>query len=102
MKNIVAGHEAVTAAEFTELALGIDLELFTGSATESAMERAARLDVAHEVLTELRESDPETAAYAESLLRTLPLKTRQSDGRRPRRAVRRSVKGRAAGSAVAA
>ncbi|MFJ1832122.1 hypothetical protein, partial [Streptomyces sp. NPDC088178] len=82
MKNIVAGHEAVTAAEFTELALGIDLELFTGSATESAMERAARLDVAHEVLTELRESDPETAAYAESLLRTLPLKTRQSDGRR--------------------
>ncbi|SCF79659.1 hypothetical protein [Streptomyces sp. Ncost-T10-10d] len=102
MKNIVAGHEAVTATEFTELALGIDLELFTGSATESAMERAARLDVAHEVLAELRESDPETAAYAESLLRTLPLKTRRPDGRRPRRAVRRPVKGCMAGSAVAA
>ncbi|MFB7077969.1 hypothetical protein [Streptomyces sp. NPDC056308] len=102
MKNIVAGREPVTATEFIELALGIDLELFTGSATESAMERAARLDVAHEVLAELRESDPETAAYAESLLRTLPLKTRQSDGRRPRRAVRRPVEGRAAGSAVAA
>ncbi|MFB6946322.1 hypothetical protein ACFWGL_38265 [Streptomyces sp. NPDC060286] len=102
MKDIVAGREPVTATEFIELALGIDLELFTGSSTESAMERAARLDVAHEVLAELRESDPETAAYAESLLRTLPLKARRSDGRRPRRAVRRSVNGRAAGSAVAA
>ncbi|MFB6947752.1 hypothetical protein ACFWGL_34980 [Streptomyces sp. NPDC060286] len=102
MKNIVAGREPVTATEFIELALGIDLDLFTGSATESVMERAARLDVAHEVLAELRESDPETAAYAESLLRTLPMKARQSDGRRPRRAVRRSVEGRVAGSAVAA
>ncbi|MFI5768555.1 hypothetical protein ACIA74_08370 [Streptomyces sp. NPDC051658] len=101
MKNIVAGHVAVTATEFTELALGIDLELFTGPAVESELERAARLDVAREVLAELRESDPETAAYAESLLRTLPLK-RQPSGRRPRRAVRRPVKRCAAGSAVAA
>ncbi|GAA2940697.1 hypothetical protein ACYCCF_17775 [Streptomyces argenteolus] len=102
MKNIVAGREPVTATEFIELALGIDLELFTGSATESAMERAARLDVAHEVLADLRESDPETAAYAASLLRTLPLKT-QTSGRRPRRAVRRPAKASAvAGSAVAA
>ncbi|MFJ1613856.1 hypothetical protein ACIODT_10580 [Streptomyces sp. NPDC088251] len=101
MKYIVAGREPVTATEFVELALGIDLELFTGPATESAMERAARLDVAHEVLAELRESDPEAAAYAESLLRTLPLK-RRTDGRRPRRAVRRPVAGCTAGSAVAA
>ncbi|MET8740314.1 hypothetical protein [Streptomyces sp. NPDC004728] len=101
MKSIVAGREPVTATEFVELALGIDLELFTGPAVESAMERAARLDVAHEVLAELRESDPEAAAYAKSLLRTLPLK-RQPSGRRPRRAVRRPVKGRVAGSAVAA
>ncbi|MFF0397276.1 hypothetical protein ACFYSJ_16100 [Streptomyces sp. NPDC005248] len=102
MKTIVAGREPVTAAEFIELALGIDLELFTGSAAESALERAARLDVAHEVLAELRESDPETAAYAESLLRTLPLKQPRLSGRRPRRAVRRPVKGCTAGSAVAA
>ncbi|MEV5204367.1 hypothetical protein [Streptomyces sp. NPDC053720] len=101
MKNIVAGHVAVTAAEFTELALGIDLELFTGPAVESAMERAARLDVAREVLAELRESDPEVAAYAESLLRTLPLK-RLTDGRRPRRTARRPLTGSTAGSAVAA
>ncbi|MEV6747416.1 hypothetical protein AB0N21_23920 [Streptomyces sp. NPDC051080] len=96
MKNIVAGREPVTATEFVELALGIDLELFTGPATESAMERAARLDVAHEVLAELRESDPETAAYAEALLRTLPLK-RRPGVRRSRRTV-----AHAAGSAVAA
>ncbi|CAM5486382.1 hypothetical protein [Streptomyces atroolivaceus] len=88
MKNIVAGREPVTATEFIELALGIDLELFTGSATESAMERAARLDVAHEVLADLWEDDPETAAYAASLLRTLPLMT-QPHGRRPRRTGRR-------------
>ncbi|MET7308182.1 hypothetical protein ABZS68_13905 [Streptomyces sp. NPDC005571] len=102
MKTIVAGREPVTPTEFIELALGIDLELFTGSAAESVMERAARLDVAHEVLAELRESDPETAAYAESLLRTLPLKQPHPSGRRPRRAVRRPAKGCTAGSAVAA
>ncbi|MEV7695300.1 hypothetical protein AB0O62_02050 [Streptomyces sp. NPDC086779] len=102
MKMIVAGREPVTATEFIELALGIDLELFTGTATESAMERAARLDVAHEVLADLRENDPETAAYAASLLRTLPLKT-QPTGRRPRRRVRRlAATGSAAGPAVAA
>ncbi|MEV0576029.1 hypothetical protein [Streptomyces sp. NPDC050392] len=102
MKTIVAGREPVTATEFVELALGIDLELFTGTATESPMERTARLDVAHEVLAELRESDPETAAYAESLLRTLPLKQPRPAGRRPRRTVRRLVNGCTARTAVAA
>ncbi|MBK5994464.1 hypothetical protein JHN53_23010 [Streptomyces sp. MBT58] len=85
MKSIVAGRWPVTATEFVELALGIDLELFTGSPTESAMDRAARLDVAREVLADLWESDPETAAYAESLLRALPLKQPHPTGRRPRR-----------------
>lgn len=81
MKTIVAGREPVTPTEFIELALGIDLELFTGTAAESQMERAARLDVAHEVLADLRESDPEAAAYAESLLRTLPLTQPRTSGR---------------------
>ncbi|WP_411125918.1 hypothetical protein [Streptomyces sp. x-19] len=99
MKTIVAGHVAVTATEFVELSLGIDLDLFTGPATESAMERAARLDVAREVLAELRESDPEAAAYAESLLRTLALKR---PGRGSRRAVRRPAAVASSGSAVAA
>ncbi|MFI1906586.1 hypothetical protein ACH444_11935 [Streptomyces microflavus] len=97
MKTIVAGREPVTATEFVELALGIDLELFTGSPTESVMDRAARLDVAREVLAELRESDPETAAYAQSLLRALPLKQPHSTGWRARRTTgRRPMHERAA------
>ncbi|MFD9187736.1 hypothetical protein ACFWCA_05870 [Streptomyces phaeochromogenes] len=103
MKCIVAGHEAVTATEFAELAFGIDLELFTGLAIESVDERAARLDVAREVLAELRKSDPQTAAYAESLLRTSPLKDARAAARRPRRtSTRRSVQRHAVRTAVAA
>ncbi|WP_314410036.1 hypothetical protein [Streptomyces sp. DSM 40484] len=103
MKYIVAGHEAVTPTEFAELAFGIDLELFTGLALESESDRAARLDVAREVLAELRESDPQAAAFAESLLRTSPLRDARAAARRPRRtSVRRSVQRHAVGTAVAA
>ncbi|MFH8518236.1 hypothetical protein ACH4CE_24735 [Streptomyces gelaticus] len=106
MKSIVAGHVAVTAREFTELALGIDLgidvELFTGPAVESVQERAARLDVAKEVLAELRETDPDVASYAASLLRTLPMKSRPVTQSR-RRSVRRPAGAAVStGSAVAA
>ncbi|MFE7466401.1 hypothetical protein ACFU6R_20150 [Streptomyces sp. NPDC057499] len=104
MQIIVAGHVAVTAQEFTELALGIDLgidvELFTGPAVESVQERAARLDVAKEVLAELRETDPDVAEYASSLLRTLPLKPRPAPSRR--RSGRRPAGVVSTGSAVAA
>ncbi|MBV1939884.1 hypothetical protein KUF83_25440 [Streptomyces sp. BV286] len=103
MKCIVAGHEAVTATEFAELAFGIDLELFTGLAMESESDRAARLDVAREVLAELRESDPQAAAYAEGLLRTSPLRDARAAARRPRRTpTRRSVQHHAVRTAVAA
>ncbi len=82
MKCIVAGHVAVTVTEFTELALGIDLELFTGPALETPLEREARLDAAREILAELRESDPESAAYAEALMRTTRLPVgRKAKGR---------------------
>lgn len=103
MKFIVAGHEAVTASEFAELAFGIDLELFTDPAVESVDERAVRLDVAREVLAELRESDVEAAAYAETLLRTSPLKDARAAARRPRRtSVRGSVRSHSSRAAVAA
>ncbi|MEU2857644.1 hypothetical protein ABZ672_04330 [Streptomyces mirabilis] len=104
MKCIVAGHEAVTATEFAELAFGIDLELFTGPTVESAEERAVRLAVAREVLAELRESDREAAAYAEALLRTSPLKDVRAAARRPRRtsSARRTVRRDVVGTAVAA
>ena len=103
MKCIVAGHVAVTPTEFAELAFGIDLELFNGPGRESESDRAARLDVAREVLAELRESDPEAAAFAESLLRTSPLKDARAAARRPRRTpVRRLVQRHAVRTAVAA
>ncbi len=83
MKCIVAGHVAVTTAEFTELALGFaersagfDTELFTGEFGESEEGRAARLAVAREVLVELREVDPVAAAYARALLRASDLPRR--------------------------
>ncbi|OMI37892.1 hypothetical protein SPAR_18963 [Streptomyces sparsogenes DSM 40356] len=103
MKCIVAGHEAVTAKDFAELAFGIDLELFTGSAAESDDDRRARLDVARAVLAELRQSDPEAAAYAASLLRTSPLKGRRPAARRSHRtSARRSVRRPAVRTVVAA
>ncbi|MGW7084882.1 hypothetical protein ACWGH2_15525 [Streptomyces sp. NPDC054871] len=93
MKCIVAGHIAVTAAEFVELALGtaeyaegFDVELFTGSADESEEDRAARLLVARDVLTELREVDPVAAAYARALLKASDLPKRAPRTRRARKA----------------
>ncbi|MGW0794021.1 hypothetical protein [Streptomyces sp. NPDC002692] len=101
MRNIVAGHEAVTPAEFAELAFGIDLELFAGPATESDSDRMARLDVAREILAELRESDPQAAAYAAYLLRTSPLGSPVARPARRSR-TRRQVRQDTARAAVAA
>ncbi|MFH8288402.1 hypothetical protein [Streptomyces sp. NPDC018059] len=110
MKCIVAGHTAVTAQEFVELALGLaehaagfDTELFTGTAAESEEERAARLAVAREVLAELGEIDPVAAAYARALLRASDLPKRAPRHREARRAsVRRAGVCTAARTAVAA
>lgn len=73
MRIIVAGKRAVTRAEFAELALGLDFELFAGVPGESAEERAARLDAAEHVLQELRAEAPLLAAYAARLLRGVGL-----------------------------
>jgi hypothetical protein len=70
LRNIVAGQEAVTRAEYLELAAGFDPELFAGVPGESADEQAARLDVAGEVLAELRDEDPQAAEMASELMRT--------------------------------
>ncbi|WP_217234961.1 hypothetical protein [Streptomyces sp. AC555_RSS877] len=103
MRCIVAGHEAVTAAEFAELAFGIDLELFAGPAVkESEEDRSARLDVAREVLADLRTTDPEAAAYAEFLLRRSPLKLQPVVRRARRSSQRRRNVPCAAGVGVAA
>jgi hypothetical protein len=69
MRSIVAGQHAATPAEFAELALGIDTELFTGPAVpESAPERAARLAAARDILDDLRRDDPDLADYAACLM----------------------------------
>ncbi|MGS2588460.1 hypothetical protein [Streptomyces hebeiensis] len=53
MKYIVAGHTAVTAEEFVELALGTPLDLWLGPEEgETETERAARLDAARDILAD--------------------------------------------------
>ncbi|MFF4442031.1 hypothetical protein [Streptomyces sp. NPDC001621] len=64
MKYIVAGHEAVTDAEFAELALGTPVELWLGVEGETAEERAARLDAARDIL-----SDPQFSDLPDALIR---------------------------------
>jgi hypothetical protein len=87
MRTYIGNHEVLNAAEFEELALGfdelplgIDRDLFRGPLTpESAEERAARLDVAREVIADLRERGEDgdviaawDALYADALTRTVP------------------------------
>ncbi|WP_455362591.1 hypothetical protein [Streptomyces sp. SYSU K21746] len=87
MRTYIGSHEAVNAAEFAELALGLDelpagldIDLFRGPLThETPEERAARLEVAREVIADLvaqGESGDEVAAwdalYADALTRTVP------------------------------
>ncbi|WP_370065545.1 hypothetical protein [Streptacidiphilus sp. MAP5-3] len=74
---MVAGHEVYDTFEFTELALGIDRELFAGLADETDTEHAARLDAARDVLTDLTGEDPELAAYAQFLMRQAPVPLRR-------------------------
>ncbi|GGU94398.1 hypothetical protein GCM10010260_31820 [Streptomyces filipinensis] len=64
MKCIVAGHEAVTGADFAELALGTPVELWLGVDGESEEERAARLDAARDIL-----SDPQFSDLSDDLIR---------------------------------
>ncbi|WP_033321217.1 hypothetical protein [Streptomyces yerevanensis] len=64
MKCIVAGREAVTAAEFAELALGTPVELWLGVEGETDEERAARLDAARDIL-----ADPEFCDLPDDLIR---------------------------------
>lgn len=64
MKYIVAGHQAVTDAEFAELALGTPVELWLGVEGESDEERAARLDAARDIL-----ADPEYRSLPDDLIR---------------------------------
>ncbi|MGW2508484.1 hypothetical protein ACWC0A_03435 [Streptomyces scopuliridis] len=92
MKYIVAGHTAVTADEFIELALGTPLDLWLGpEGEESEMERAARMDAARDILAdnpELPDRVSQVAAeaieaFAPDLFNVTPLTPRAAARRRP-------------------
>ncbi|MGW7597082.1 hypothetical protein [Streptomyces antimycoticus] len=55
MKSYIGHHQVATDTDYLELALGTPLELWLGEEGESAEERAARLDAAHDILAD----DPE-------------------------------------------
>ncbi|WP_275463765.1 hypothetical protein [Streptomyces noursei] len=52
MKTFIGRHQALTDTDYLELALGTPLELWLGEDDETDEERAARLDVAREILDE--------------------------------------------------
>ncbi|MFJ6139264.1 hypothetical protein [Kitasatospora sp. NPDC092286] len=89
MRSIVAGQTALDGAEFAELALGVDEELFAGVPGETKLERSARLDVAEAVLADLRREDPELAAFATALMKTAPVPLRRPAGIRRTASVER-------------
>ncbi|WP_327235741.1 hypothetical protein OG349_18965 [Streptomyces sp. NBC_01317] len=90
MRSIVAGHVAVTATEFVELALGSPLDLWLGVAGESEMERAARLDAARDILADepdlpdrvSRVAAEAIEAFAPELFNVTPLAPRVTARRR--------------------
>ncbi|MFI9307895.1 hypothetical protein [Streptomyces triculaminicus] len=90
MRIFVAGQEAHGAMEFAELALGIDVDLFRGPLEgETDEERAAREDVARDILADLHaeaQAGDEIAGwdalYADALTRTVPF-LRAARGYRP-------------------
>lgn len=92
MRSIVAGHVAVTATDFVELALGTPLDLWLGVEGETEEERAAREAAAADILAD----DPglfdrTTALAVETIGRTRPELLRLAPAaapvpaRRPRR-----------------
>ncbi|MFI5754647.1 hypothetical protein [Streptomyces sp. NPDC051569] len=91
MKYIVAGHTAVTADEFIELALGTPPELWLGVDGESEVERAARLDAARDILVEepelvdrvSRVAAEAIEVFAPELFNVVPLAPRAAARRRP-------------------
>jgi hypothetical protein len=72
VKVFIADHRIVTPAEYLELALGIDRELFAGPRTpETPEQHAARLDAARDIIDQLRaEGESELADHAERLMRS--------------------------------
>ncbi|MBW1597925.1 hypothetical protein [Streptomyces sp. JJ38] len=85
MRYFVGSHQAVTADDFVELALGTPPELWLGVDGESPQERAAREDAARDILTENPELIDAVSriavealeAHTPALLNIVPITTRR-------------------------
>ncbi|MER6289131.1 hypothetical protein [Streptomyces sviceus] len=92
MRAYIGGHQAVSANDFIELALGTPPELWLGEEGETEEERAARKDAARDILADNPELPDDVAriaaevieAYAPELFNVIPL-TRPAARRRPSR-----------------
>ncbi|MFH9651506.1 hypothetical protein ACH4MT_11370 [Streptomyces anulatus] len=90
MRAFISGHQAVSATDFVELALGTPLELWLGVEGESEMERAAREDAARDILAENPDFPDRVSqiaaqaieAYAPELFNVALLPVRRPAGRR--------------------
>ncbi|MFJ3781077.1 hypothetical protein [Streptomyces sp. NPDC090093] len=81
MRTFIGGHQAVSANDFVELALGTPVELWLGVEGESEEERAARLDAARDILVDNPNLPDEVSrvaaeaieAFAPELFNVIPL-----------------------------
>ncbi|KOG24691.1 MULTISPECIES: hypothetical protein [Streptomyces] len=81
MRTFIGGHQAISANDFVELALGTPVELWLGVEGESEEERAARLDAARDILADNPNLPDEVSrvaaeaieAFAPELFNVIPL-----------------------------
>ncbi|MET7646116.1 hypothetical protein ABZS83_21305 [Streptomyces sp. NPDC005426] len=93
MRMYIGRHEAVSDTDFVELALGTPLDLWLGVEGESAMEAAARMDAARDILTDnpdlpdrvSRVAAEAIEAFAPEIFNVIPLPTRRPARRRQSR-----------------
>lgn len=72
MHAYIGGHQAVSANDFLELALGTPVELWLGIGGESEQERAARLDAARDILADTPSLADDVARIAAEIIDTHP------------------------------
>ncbi|MBB4983026.1 hypothetical protein [Streptomyces nymphaeiformis] len=93
MRTFIGGHQAVSANDFVELALGTPVELWLGVEGESEEERAARLDAARDILADNPNLPDEVSrvaaeaieAFAPELFNVIPLVRPAARRSRPRK-----------------
>ncbi|MGR8009242.1 hypothetical protein [Streptomyces hypolithicus] len=72
MRTYIGGHQAVTAEDFVELALGTPLELWLGVEDESEMERVARLAAARDILADDPDFPDRVSQVAAEVIEAFP------------------------------